>query len=309
MTYLVMQMLLCLFIAFVLGLLLGWWLGRRKLEQRVGEVEQGWRGRLDRCREELEAGRTEAARPSEASGAREEALTQSRADLAECRRELASGEEALAKCRADLAECRSKPTRTDTAGSSDAEPAAAMAAIADTAPLEEPAASDDLTRIEGIGPKIAGLLKDRGITTWNRLAETDVAVLQSVLDDAGPRYRIHDPSTWPQQAALAAAGSWDELEALQDHLKGGRNVEPDDLKVVEGIGPKIEGLLNADGISTWARLARTEVSFLQSVLDKAGPRYRIHDPGTWPRQAALATSGMWTELEALQDRLKGGRER
>ena len=60
--------------------------------------------------------------------------------------------------------------------------------------------------------------------------------------------------------------------------------------------------------NTWARLAKTEVSFLQSILDEAGPRYRIHDPGTWPQQAALAAAGSWDELEALQDRLKGGRE-
>ncbi len=86
----------------------------------------------------------------------------------------------------------------------------------------ETAASDDLTRIEGIGPKIAGLLNERGITTWAELAETEISTLQSVLDDAGSRYRIHDPSTWPQQAAVAAAGSWDELEELQDRLKGGR---------------------------------------------------------------------------------------
>ena len=82
----------------------------------------------------------------------------------------------------------------------------------------------------------------------------------------------------------------------------------DDLKKVEGIGPKIEGLLNAAGIDTWARLAAAPVAEVQAVLDEAGPRYRIHDPGTWGRQAGLAAQGRWDELEELQERLKGGRE-
>ncbi len=85
----------------------------------------------------------------------------------------------------------------------------------------EPSASDDLTRIEGIGPKIEGLLKAGGIHNFAGLAKAEVSVLQSILDDAGPRYRIHDPGTWPRQAGLAAVGSWDELAALQDRLKGG----------------------------------------------------------------------------------------
>ena len=46
--------------------------------------------------------------------------------------------------------------------------------------------------------------------------------LKDILTEAGPRYNSHNPSTWPQQAALAAAGKWDELQVLQDELNGGR---------------------------------------------------------------------------------------
>ncbi|MEM8996670.1 MAG: 50S ribosomal protein L27, partial [Acidobacteriota bacterium] len=84
--------------------------------------------------------------------------------------------------------------------------------------------------------------------------------------------------------------------------------KPDDLKKVEGIGPKIEGLLNDDGLWTWEALATAPVERLQKILDAAGPRYRIHDPGTWPKQARLAADGDWDALETLQDHLKGGRE-
>lgn len=84
------------------------------------------------------------------------------------------------------------------------------------------AKGDDLKKIEGIGPKIAELLIEGGISTFAQLAEAPVERVQEILDAAGPRYRIHDPSTWGKQAELAAAGKWDELKAWQDELNGGK---------------------------------------------------------------------------------------
>ncbi len=91
-------------------------------------------------------------------------------------------------------------------------------------------------------------------------------------------------------------------------LPSGKKVAQDDLKLVEGIGPKIEGLLHDAGIKTWADLANADLGKVQAILDEAGPRYRMHDPATWAKQAKLAHEGQWEELEALQDRLDGGRE-
>ncbi len=82
--------------------------------------------------------------------------------------------------------------------------------------------SDDLKKIEGIGPKIASLLNESGIFTFAQLAESDPDEIRNILDAAGPRYRIHDPTTWPAQAGLAAQGKWEELQQLQDELKGGK---------------------------------------------------------------------------------------
>lgn len=81
---------------------------------------------------------------------------------------------------------------------------------------------DDFKKIEGVGPKIAGLLNDAGILTFAMLAETEPDKIREILAEAGNRYKMHDPTTWPQQAGLAAADKWDELEKLQDELKGGR---------------------------------------------------------------------------------------
>lgn len=82
---------------------------------------------------------------------------------------------------------------------------------------------DDLERIEGIGPKIAGLLQAAGITTFAQLAATDVERIKQILGQANPNLlRLADPTTWPEQARLAAEGAWQALEKLQSELKGGR---------------------------------------------------------------------------------------
>ncbi len=82
----------------------------------------------------------------------------------------------------------------------------------------------------------------------------------------------------------------------------------DDLKKIEGIGPKIATLLQDAGIHTYADLAAADLDKLQAVLEAAGSRYKMHDPGTWARQASLAAAGNWDELKQLQDELKGGKE-
>lgn len=84
--------------------------------------------------------------------------------------------------------------------------------------------------------------------------------------------------------------------------------EKDDLKKIEGVGPKIEGLLNEGGFMTFADVAAGPVEKIQDILDAAGPRYRIHNPATWSEQAALARDGKWDDLKELQDRLDGGKE-
>lgn len=81
---------------------------------------------------------------------------------------------------------------------------------------------DDLTKIEGIGPKIAEILKTNGINTFALLSKSKPATIKSILEAQGKRYVMHDPTTWPKQATLAAKGDWAKLTTLQDELKGGR---------------------------------------------------------------------------------------
>ncbi|NOZ60362.1 MAG: hypothetical protein GXO74_01635 [Calditrichaeota bacterium] len=83
---------------------------------------------------------------------------------------------------------------------------------------------DELTKVEGIGPKIASLLIADGIMDFEDLSRTSVDRLNVILQKGGQNYNIADASTWPEQAALAVRGEWDELKKLQDELKGGRRV-------------------------------------------------------------------------------------
>jgi len=85
-------------------------------------------------------------------------------------------------------------------------------------------------------------------------------------------------------------------------------VGDDNLKRIEGIGPKIESVLKDAGIATFAALAGSDEAALRDVLEAAGGRLRSHDPTTWPAQAALAAEERWDDLKELQDRLAGGRE-
>ena len=81
---------------------------------------------------------------------------------------------------------------------------------------------DKLTLIEGIGPKIASLLHADGIETFADLAKTKVGTLSKILKDAGPRFSMHKPNSWPKQARLARDGKIDALKKLQAGLKGGK---------------------------------------------------------------------------------------
>lgn len=87
-----------------------------------------------------------------------------------------------------------------------------------------------------------------------------------------------------------------------------KKIIEDDLKIVEGIGPKIEELFHKAGIRTWKALSETTVERCQQILDNAGEDYRIHKPATWPRQCEMAYLRKWNELKEWQDKMIGGKE-
>ena len=116
-------------------------------------------------------------------------------------------------------------TGFDKKESKKAEPKAKKEAVVATeAPADKKSAKkgDDLTIIEGIGPKVAAIFVEAGIKSFADLAKKSKEELEAILDPNGAAYVAMDPTTWAQQAQLAADGKMDELQALKDELNGGK---------------------------------------------------------------------------------------
>ena len=110
----------------------------------------------------------------------------------------------------------------------------------------------------------------------------------------------------PDHSAHDAHSAHDE-HAHEEETAEETAVTPDDLKRIEGIGPKIAELLNGAGIVTFTQLAAADPADLEKILAEGGARFQLADPASWSRQAKLAAAADWTALEALQDTLKAGR--
>ncbi len=104
------------------------------------------------------------------------------------------------------------------------------AAVVEEAPKEEApkketkaetAKADDLTKVEGVGPKAAEALVNAGIATFADLAKSKPEKVKEILTEASSRMAHLDPTSWPKQAQMAADGKWDELKEWQDNTKGG----------------------------------------------------------------------------------------
>lgn len=98
---------------------------------------------------------------------------------------------------------------------------------AEAAKVEAPKATkaakgDDLTIVEGIGPKIAELFVSKGIVSYNDLANASVEQLKAILEEAGGVIKSKNPATWPAQAKMAAEGKFAELKKWQEELKDGQ---------------------------------------------------------------------------------------
>ena len=161
---------------------------------------------------------------------------------------------------------------------------------------------DDLTIIEGIGPKTAAALQSAGIVSFAQVATMTPEQLVETARANGAR--VSKADTWPQQAAKAAGGDVAALDDLQERIIDGAVFE--DLTKIEGIGPKVQQLLHEAGYRTYQNVADANVEVLRTLL--AENRLRMMSPDTWPQQAALLASGDLTALSELQEQLKGGRK-
>ncbi len=167
---------------------------------------------------------------------------------------------------------------------------------------------DDLTKIEGIGPFLAQKLNEQGVFTFEQISEWDSASIGQITTAIGYFPGRIERDNWVGQAAELVRIKRDDPEALRSGPSPAPEAERTDLKVIEGIGPKIEELLHRAGIQTWDDLAESSVAHIENILEEAGGHFRLHTPDTWPAQARLAANGDWELLREYQDQLKGGKE-
>lgn len=194
-----------------------------------------------------------------------------------------------------------EPNEEVSAAKAQAEVKAALGTKISAATEDE---KDDLKLINGVGPFIEKKLNNLGIYTFEQISQFDDDLSNKVTDaiEFFPGRIQRDDWVGQAKTLLGKKNNGTLLQATARKIP-----KADDLKVVEGIGPKIEGLLKSDGIKTWNDLASASIERLQGILNAAGSRYQMHNPTTWPQQAGLAAQGKWDELDKLQDELDGGR--
>ena len=178
------------------------------------------------------------------------------------------------------------------------------------------------SRIANLESELNGLSSE-GLTS----SEVDATAEFNALQE-----RIKEQATEIEKLSQKLAGSNIEKISLEKQLAGLTpdvvntalsttsntvNIEPastkeivkDNLKKIEGIGPKIEELLNNDGVYSFQDLISASVSRIRGILIAAGPNYAVHDPSTWAEQARLAHEGLWDDLSDMQEQLKGGKRK
>ncbi|WP_440120312.1 hypothetical protein [Tenacibaculum sp. Ill] len=141
------------------------------------------------------------------------------------------------------------------------------------------------------------------------LLKNKIAKLESSLRNCKESKSVLETDLKLAKSNMAPSISEEEKTFNINEVKKifGKKIKENDLKIVEGIGPKIEELFHNFNINTWKSLAETSVEKCQEVLKSGGDRYRAHKPNTWPKQAKLAYEGKWQELKNWQDDLDGGK--
>ena len=166
---------------------------------------------------------------------------------------------------------------------------------------------DALTNIEGIGDFLEKKLNSIGVFSYEDIANWTPGRIDEVTGKIGYIPGRIEKDNWVGQAALLLQKEL-QTPAPAATAEAPKGKKATDLKIIEGIGPKIEEVLKDAGIEDWSALAAAEPGNLKDILEEAGDQYRMHNPYTWPLQARLAAAGRWDEFKTYQEELKGGKE-
>ncbi|MFN8300927.1 MAG: hypothetical protein U0U46_00440 [Saprospiraceae bacterium] len=295
------EIFIMLFVAFLMGLWMGWalWNRFRQMSDRLRTENDSLTLTVNNLRAELETLRGKvAAFDSERSewNIRYDILERENTDL---RQRLSGIEQENTRTRD-----RNLQLETELGLSNVVEQDAAAI------PLEintDAPASDDDVWVADPETELAGMAVEEATAEADLVAE---------YGDALPAFQLSDE---PAEDSFAVVESADQgTETADEPAEPVKEEAPavvfaaagahrDDLKIVEGIGPKIEELLFQNGVYTYQQLAETPVEDIRTILNNAGSRFAMHDPGTWSAQALLAANGEWDNLKAYQDFLNAGK--
>jgi predicted flap endonuclease-1-like 5' DNA nuclease len=164
--------------------------------------------------------------------------------------------------------------------------------------LSKPVASKALIKLEKAMPP--AILEVKPVSSRKELiksTELPVIVASTVPEIA--------PSETIQKVVESPKGiDWKAASTLF-----GKKVKPDDHQIIEGVGPKLNALLKKNKITTWSQLSNTPIRDIKAILAKAGTKFSLADPTSWPAQARLASMGEWTQLKKLQNNLIAGKSK
>jgi predicted flap endonuclease-1-like 5' DNA nuclease len=168
-------------------------------------------------------------------------------------------------------------------------------------PLSKPVAIAEMVIILAIAALLGYFLAKAIARSRIKILQTEIVETQVELEVCRAKPKVSEitvsPPSSPNKGALSTVYPIHETDPKVRQ----------DLKVVEGIGPKIEEILNKNGIMNYEALSAVPAIRIAAILRSAGPRFQIHDPTSWPQQASLAHEGKWAELETLKHHLLGGK--
>jgi predicted flap endonuclease-1-like 5' DNA nuclease len=223
---------------------------------------------VDKLRTELAALKASLADHTKSLTAARDDETKLKAELASLRKRTNDAESEAARHAEDLAKTRATAMAPATAQS-----LAPANTVAKPAAASLNSKGDDLKLIWGAGPEIEKLLNDNGIHRFDQIANWTGKDL-AWFDSLSPAFKGRAVSEkWIEQCQKLATGWRPEREIgdkPKDILTAPRNGKADDLKLIWGVGPKLEALLNKAGFYHFDQIAKWTVREIEWVDTQLG---------------------------------------
>ena len=183
--------------------------------------------------------------------------------------------------------------------------------------------SDDLTKIHGIEPATAKLLRQSDITSFRSLRGTSQIRLETILNKGGESFKLVNPSTWSEQARFALDGDWtglskwqtsnadctESVEPLKESESPNASSQSDDLTKICGLGKASQKVLEENGICSFTKIASMTSWQLDKLFTSMPRRFQLIDTTSWPTQARELSGytlqpeadSICTEMEILDE--------